>query len=60
MREIKLNEVGKTKPLILPIREIKGYYRDVYTGENKVQTADKEYVVRDSTTEISYLIGVNR
>ncbi len=60
MREIKLNEVGKTKPLILSIREIKGYYRDVYTGENKVQTADKEYVVRDSTTEISYLIGVNR
>jgi hypothetical protein len=60
MREIKLNEVGKTKPLILSIREIKGYYKDVYTGENKVQTANKEYVVRDSTTEISYLIGVNR
>jgi len=60
MREITLNEVGKTKPLILPIREIRGYYRDVYTGENKVQTTDKEYVVRDSTTEISYLIGVNR
>lgn len=60
MREITLNEVGKTKPLILPIREIKGYYRDVYTGENKVQTTDKEYVVRDSTTEISYLIGINR
>jgi len=60
MREIKLNEVGKTKPLILSIREIRGYYRDVYTGENKVQTTDKEYVVRDSTTEISYLIGVNR
>lgn len=60
MREIKLHEVGKTKPLILAIREIRGYYRDVYTGENKVQTADKEYVVRDSTTEISYLIGVNK
>ena len=60
MREIKLYEVGKIKPLILPIREIRGYYKDFLTGETKVQTTDKEYVVRDSIDEIGYLIGVNR
>ena len=60
MREITLNEVGKTKPLILVKRQIRGYYRDVFTGENKVQVDDKEYIVRDSLTEIAYLMGVNR
>lgn len=60
MREIILNEVGKTKPLILTKRQIRGYYRDVFTGENKVQVDDKEYIVRDSLTEIAYLMGVNR
>ena len=60
MREIKLNEVGKTQPLILNIRSVKGYYRDFFTGETKVQTIDKEYVVRDSIDEIGYLMGVNR
>jgi len=56
---IQLNEVGKTKPLILRKRHIKGYYRDVFTGENKVQVNDKEYIVRDSLTEIAYLMGAN-
>ena len=60
MREITLNEVGKTKPLILAKTQIRGYYRDVFTGENKVQVDDKEYIVRDSLTEIAYLMGVNR
>lgn len=60
MRDITLNEVGKTKPLILAKRQIRGYYRDVFTGENKVQVDDKEYIVRDSLTEIAYLMGVNR
>lgn len=59
MREITLHEVGKTKPLILSKRQIRGYYRDVFTGENKIQVDDKEYIVRDSLTEIAYLMGVN-
>jgi hypothetical protein len=60
MREIKLNEVGQTRPLILNVRQIRGYYRDVFTGETKVQTENREYVVRDSLTEIGYLMGVNK
>ena len=39
MREITLNEVGQKRPLILSVRQIRGYYRDVFTGETKVQTA---------------------
>ena len=60
MREIRLNEIGTTKPLVLNIRQVRGYYKDFLTGETKVQTTDKEYVVRDSIDEIGYLIGVNR
>lgn len=59
MREIKLNEVGKVKPLILAKRQIRGYYKDVFTGENKVQVDEREYIVRDSLTEIAYLMGAN-
>jgi len=59
MREITLNEVGKVKPLILAKRQIRGYYRDVFTGENKVQVDEREYIVRDSLTEIAYLMGAN-
>ena len=59
MRQIKLNEVGKVKPLILAKRQIRGYYRDVFTGENKVQVDEREYIVRDSLTEIAYLMGAN-
>ncbi len=55
--QIHLNEVGKTKPLIIPKRAIRGYYKDFLTGENKVQVNDKEYIVRDSLTEIAYLMG---
>jgi hypothetical protein len=59
MREITLNEVGKVKPLILAKRQIRGYYKDVFTGENKVQVDEREYIVRDSLTEIAYLMGAN-
>lgn len=59
MREIQLNEVGKVKPLILAKRQIRGYYKDVFTGENKVQVDEREYIVRDSLTEIAYLMGAN-
>ena len=59
MKEITLNEVGKVKPLILAKRQIRGYYRDVFTGENKVQVDEREYIVRDSLTEIAYLMGAN-
>jgi hypothetical protein len=58
--DIKLNEVGKTKPLVLPKRSIRGYYKDFLTGETKVQAYSKEYIVRDSLTEIAYLMGANR
>ena len=58
--DIRLNEVGKVKPLILTKRQIRGYYKDFLTGETKVQTANSEYVVRDSLTEIAYLMGENR
>jgi len=54
---IHLNEVGKTKPLIIPKRAVRGYYKDFLTGENKVQVGSQEYVVRDSLTEIAYLMG---
>jgi len=58
--DIKLYEVGKVKPLVLTKRQIRGYYKDYLTGEIKVQTANREYVVRDSLTEIAYLMGENR
>jgi len=58
--DIHLNEVGTTKPLILPKRSIRGYYKDFLTGETKVQTENREYVVRDSLYEIGYLMGVNQ
>ena len=60
MREITLNEVGQKRPLILSVRQIRGYYKDYITGENKVQTENREYVVRDSLYEIGYLMGVNQ
>ena len=58
--DIKLYEVGKVKPLVLTKRQIRGYYKDYLTGETKVQIANREYVVRDSLTEIAYLMGENR
>tara|TARA_R110000803_G_scaffold210340_1_gene281871 strand:- start:6455 stop:6634 length:180 start_codon:yes stop_codon:yes gene_type:complete len=57
--DIKLYEVGKTKPLILPKRAIRGYYKDFLTGETKVQANGKEFIVRDSLSEIAYLMGAN-
>ncbi len=60
LMDIHLNEVGKVRPLILTKRQIRGYYKDYLTGENKVQTANEEYVVRDSLTEIAYLMGEQR
>ena len=60
LMDIQFNEVGKVKPLILTKRQIRGYYKDYLTGENKVQTANEEYVVRDSLTEIAYLMGEQR
>jgi len=57
--DIHLNEVGTTKPLNLSKRSIRGYYKDFLTGETKVQVNDREYSVRDSLTEIQYLMGVN-
>ena len=60
MRELTLNEVGQKRPLILSVRQIRGYYKDYITGETKVQTENREYVVRDSLYEIGYLMGVNQ
>jgi len=55
---IYLNEVGKTKPLIIPKRAVRGYYKDFLTGETKVQVGESEHKVRESLTEIAYLMGV--
>ena len=60
MREITLNLMGQKRPLILSPRQIRGYYKDYITGETKVQTENREYVVRDSLYEIKYLMGVNQ
>lgn len=60
LMDIQFNEVGKVKPLILTKRQVRGYYKDYLTGENKVQTANEEYVVRDSLLEIAYLMGEQR
>jgi hypothetical protein len=55
--EVILNIIGGGQ-ISLPKREIKGYYKDFLTGETKVQVGESEHKVRESLTEIAYLMGV--
>jgi hypothetical protein len=55
--EVILNIVGGGQ-ICLPKREIRGYYKDFLTGETKVQVGENEHEVRESLTEIAYLMGV--
>ena len=55
--EVILNIMGGGE-ICLPKREIRGYYKDFLTGETKVQIGETEHKVRESLTEIAYLMGV--
>lgn len=55
--EVIFNIVGGGQ-IRLPKREIRGYYKDFLTGETKVQVGNDEHKVRESLTEIAYLMGV--
>ena len=53
--EVIFNIVGGGE-IWLPKREIRGYYKDFITGETKVQIGESEHEVRESLTEIKYLM----
>lgn len=53
--EVIFNIVGGGE-ICLPKREIRGYYKDFLTGETKVQIGEGEHEVRESLTEIKYLM----
>jgi len=53
--EVIFNIVGGGE-ICLPKREIRGYYKDFLTGETKVQIGESEHGVRESLTEIKYLM----
>jgi len=53
--EVIFNIVGGGE-ICLPKREIRGYYKDFLTGETKVQSGESEHEVRESLTEIKYLM----
>ena len=55
--EVTFNIVGAGQ-IRLPKREIRGYYKDFLTGETRVQVGESEHVVRESLTEIMYLMGI--
>jgi len=55
--EVVFNIVGAGQ-IRLPKREIRGYYKDFITGDTLVQVGDSEHKVRESLTEIAYLMGV--
>ena len=42
----------------LPKREVRGYYKNPLTGDTLVQVGNDEHKVRESLTEIAYLMGV--
>jgi len=55
--EVIFNIVGAGQ-IRLPKREIRGYYKNPLTGDILVQVGDSEHKVRESLTEIAYLMGV--
>ncbi|MDA9139116.1 hypothetical protein N9N56_00970 [Candidatus Pelagibacter ubique] len=54
--EVIFNIVGGGQ-ICLPKREVRGYYKDHITGDTKVQVGESEHKVRESLTEIAYLMG---
>ncbi len=55
--EVIFNIVGGGQ-ICLPKREVRGYYKDFITGDTLVQVGESEHKVRESLTEIAYLMGV--
>ena len=55
--EVIFNIVGGGQ-ICLPKREVRGYDKDFLTGETKVQVGENEHKVRESLTEIAYLMWV--
>jgi len=55
--EVIFNIVGGGQ-ICLPKREVRGYYKDFITGDTLVQVGESEHKVRESLTEIAYLLGV--
>ena len=55
--EVVFNILGGGE-IRLPKREVRGYYKDFITGDTLVQVGDSEHKVRESLTEIAYLMGV--
>ena len=55
--EVIFNIVGGGE-IRLPRREVRGYYKNPLTGDILVQVGNDEYKVRESLTEIMYLMGI--
>jgi len=55
--EVTFNIVGAGQ-IRLPKREIRGYYKNLLTGDTLVQVGNDEHKVRESLTEIAYLMGI--
>ena len=55
--EVIFNIVGGGE-IRLPKREVRGYYKNPLTGDSLVQVGNDEHKVRESLTEIAYLMGV--
>jgi len=55
--EVIFNIVGGGE-IRLPRREVRGYYKNPLTGDTLVQVGNDEYKVRESLTEIAYLMGI--
>ena len=55
--EVVFNILGGGE-IRLPKREVRGYYKNPLTGDTLVQVGNDEYKVRESLTEIAYLMGV--
>ena len=46
--------------LNIPARFISGFYKDDITSEVIVEVLGEEYIVRDITDEIKYILGIER
>ena len=55
--EVVFNIVGGGE-IRLPRREVRGYYKNPLTGDTLVQVGNDEHKVRESLTEIAYLMGI--
>jgi hypothetical protein len=55
--EVVFNILGGGE-IRLPKREVRGYYKNPLTGDTLVQVGNDEHKVRESLTEIAYLMGI--